>query len=229
MSSARINISAVVFLITVSGYSQNLIDDSRTDIILSDSTPVTLFRAHSFEEPSNIYYYLPVNLHVASRDGKPELSLLLFEEEGVRGAILHFLLTWGLSAAQEKEITNILSRGPDDSVFIAGPVLVEAAPVSFQITGDDPLVSMMNKRLAQNSHAPVIPGMKMAASYRFSGEEVDYIGEILKASGKKIDGRISLVFLYRTMVRDGFISKPADHMWILEMNLENLFQYLKGQ
>jgi hypothetical protein len=229
VDSLRRHIGTILLLITASGYSQNLVDDSRTDLILSDSTAVTLYKAHSFEGLSNIYYYLPVNLHVATRDGHPEISLLLFDEDGVRGAILHFLLTWGLSAAQEKEIGDILSMETDDTVFIAGPVLVEAAPVSFQITGGDRLVSIMNERLAQNSHAPVIPGMKLAASFRFSGEEVDYISEIMQEAGRKIDGTISMIFLYRTMVREGYILQAADHKWILEMNLDNLFQYLKSQ
>ncbi len=216
-------------LITVSGFSQNLMDDSRTDIILSDGTPVTLFKAHSFEEPSDIYYYLPVNLHVASRDGNPEISLLFFGDEGVRGAILHFLLTWGLSPAQEKEAGNILRMETNDTAFMAGPVLVEAAQVSFQITGDDPVVSMMNERMTQSSRAPVIPGMKLAASFRFSAEEADYISAIINDSGKTIDGRMSMIFLYRTLEREGYMLKPADHEWILGMTLDNLFQNLKGQ
>jgi hypothetical protein len=227
--SLRTHIGTILLLITVSCYSQNLIDDSRTDITLSDSTPVTLYKAHSFEEPSNLYYYLPVNLHVASRDGNPEISLLLFDEQGDRGAILHFLLTWGLSARQEKEISDILSMEMDDTVFIAGPLLVEAAPVSFQITGDNPVVGILNEGLTQNSHAPIIPGMKLAASFRFSGDQVDYINEVIEEPGKTIDGTISMIFLYRTMVREGYISKPADHRWILDMNLDNLFQFLRSK
>ncbi len=229
MGSLRTHICIILLLITVSGYSQNLINESRTDIVLSDGTPVTLFKAHSFEEPSNLYYYLPVNLHVAIRDGNPEISLLLFDEQGERGAILHFLLTWGLSDRQEKEISDILSMKTDDTVFLAGPLLVEAAPVSFRITGDDPVVAIMNEGMTQNSHAPVIPGMKLAASFRFSGEQVDYINEIIGEPGKTIGGTASMIFLYRTLVREGYISRPADHRWILDMNLDNLFQFLRSK
>lgn len=228
MGRPRTHTCIILLVIAIGGYSQNLIDESRTDIVLSDGTPVTLFRAHSFEEPSGIYYYLPVNLHVASRDGIPEISLLLFDEQGDRGAILHFLLTWGLSDRQEKEIGDIMGMMTDDTVFIAGPLLVEAATESFRISGDDPLVSIMNEGMTQSSHAPVIPGMKLAASFRFSGEQVDYINEIIGEPGKKIDGTVSMIFLYRTMVREGYISKPADHRWILDMNLDNLFQYLRS-
>ena len=229
MDSLRTHTCIILLLIAVGGYSQNLIDESRTDIVLSDGTPVTLFKAHSFEEPSSLYYYLPVNLHVASRDGNPEISLLLFDEQGDRGAILHFLLTWGLSDRQEKEISDILSMKTEDTVFIAGPLLVESAPVSFRITGDDPLVAIMNEGLTQNSHAPIIPGMKLAASFRFSGEQVDYISEALGEHGKNIDGTVSMIFIYRTMIREGYISKPVDHSWVLDMNLDNLFQSLRSR
>jgi hypothetical protein len=170
-----------------------------------------------------------VNLHVASSDGNPEISLLLFDEQGDRGAILHFLLTWGLSDRQEKEISDILSMKTEDTVFIAGPLLVESAPVSFRITGDDPLVAIMNEGLTLNSHAPIIPGMKLAASFRFSGEQVDYISEALGEHGKNIDGTVSMIFIYRTMIREGYISKPVDHSWVLDMNLDNLFQSLRSR
>jgi hypothetical protein len=223
----RIYTYTILSLLITSGYSQNLIDESRTEIILSDGTSVTLYKAHSFEEPYNLYYYLPVNMHVATREDMPEISLLVFNEDSNRSAILHFLLTWGLSSTLEEEMDKSLKLKINDTAYIAGPVLVEAAPVSFQITGNDPLVNIMNKSMSNSSTAPVIPGLKLAASFRFTGADADYLTDLLKKPGKEINGAIRMVFTYSTMIREGYISKSVYHEWILEMGISNIIGYLK--
>lgn len=226
MSKAKYHICLVLSIITLCSYAQNLDDTSKTEVTLSDGTTVVLYKAHAFGENSNIYYYLPVNLHVSFNDNDPEISLIFFDEDGVSGAILHFLLTWGLSALQEEEVNAVLNLKLNDSVFVAGPLLVEAAPVSFKITGQSRIVEIMNGIFMQNSHAPLIPGSKLAASFRFSGEESEYLREIIKDPGKIGDGAIAMIFVYKTMVRQGYIAKPVEHQWILEMSLKSIFRYL---
>ena len=226
MRYLRIHTCALLLPILTSGYSQNLIDESRTEIILSDGTHVILYKAHSFEEPINLYYYLPVNMQVATRDGVPEISLLVFDSDGNRSAILHFLLTWGLSNTREQEMNKSLKMKINDTAYIAGPVLVEAAPVSFQITGKDPLVDIMNKSMSNSSRAPVMAGLKLAASFRFTGDDVDYVTGLLEEPDKEIDGRIRMIFTYSTMIREGYISKSVPHEWILEMGLGNIVGYI---
>ena len=53
------------------------------------------------------YYYLPVNLRLAKRpDGVPEFLFLNYTTDqkadagGVQGAIMHFLMEWGLTPEQ---------------------------------------------------------------------------------------------------------------------------------
>jgi|OpeIllAssembly_1097287.scaffolds.fasta_scaffold734089_1 hypothetical protein len=195
---------------------------------MSDGTTVVLYKSHTFEENSNIYYYLPVNLHVSFNGANPEISLVFFDADGVSEAILHFLLTWGLSASQEAEVNALLNLKLDDSVFVAGPLLVEAAPVSFKITGQSEIVEIMNRIFKQNSNAPLIPGSKLAASFRFSGEETEYVREIIKDPCKVGDGMIAMIFVYKTLVREGYISKPSEHEWILTMSLNGIFKYLRN-
>jgi hypothetical protein len=197
-------------------------------VTLSDGTTVVLYKAHTFEENSNIYYYLPVNMHVSFNGANPEISLVFFDEDGVSGAILHFLLTWGLSALQEEEVNTLWNLKMKDSAFVAGPLLVEEAPLSFKITGQSRIVEIMNGILKQNSHAPLFPGSKMAASFRFSGEEAEYVREIIKDPGKLGDGAIEMIFIYKTLVREGYISKPSEHEWILTMSLNQIFRYLRN-
>ncbi len=227
MKRSGIQICTILMLLTSTGFAQNLDDKSRTELILSDSTCVVLYEARTIGEKSNIYYYLPVNLHVSFRGNIPEISLLLYDEDGTRGAIMHFLLVWGLSVPQEEEARSLLQSHVNDSAFIAGSVLVDAAPVSFQITGDDRIVKIMNAALSQNSQAPLVPGLKLAASFRFTGEDADYINDVAKDPEKAGDGKLRMIFYYKTIVQDGFVSKPVEHEWILEKDIKHLFNYLK--
>lgn len=215
-------------MIAVTGRAQNLDNESRTEITLSDGISLTLFRAHSLDRNSKVFYYLPVNMHVAFKESKPEISFIQYDTETTRGAILHFLLTWGLSESQEKEANELLNIVLGDSVYIAGPVLADASPDSFIITGKDRLVEVMNTAITQNSRAPVVPGSKMAASFRFSAGDLEYANKVKEKPEGEIDGRLLMVFTYTTMVKEGFISKPVEHEWIIEMNLDDLFKYLRN-
>ncbi len=226
MGNLRTYLSTILFLITVSGLSQNLIDESRTRVNLSDDTSVVLYKAHT-PEGGNVFHYLPVNMHISYRDRIPEISLVHFNEDGSNEAILHFLLTWGLSQSQEREVSELLEKQHGDSVIVAGPVMVDAAPESFLITGNDKIVMLLNRAMAQNSQVPLFPGSKLAASFRFRGEDADYILSMAEPDGGKTEGEIQMVFTYKTMVRDGYINKATDNQWSLTMSLETLFKLLR--
>lgn len=214
-------------MIGITGHAQNLDDRSRTEITLSDGTTLVLYKSHSFERNSKHFYYLPVNMHVAHKDSRPEISLLQYDTEDNRGAILHFLLTWGLSLSQEKEANDLLNMRLKDTVYVAGPVLVDAAPASFIITGKDRLVEIMNAADTQSSRAPIVPGSKLAASFRFRASDLEYLCKMIREPCEKTDGKLQMIFTFKTMVREGYISKPVEHEWILEMALDHLFQYLR--
>jgi len=226
VESLRTTIGAILLLITISSYPQNLIDESRIRFNLSDGISVVLYKADD-PDKGNVYHYLPVNMHISYRDRIPEISLVHFDEDGSNGAILHFLLTWGLSQSQEREVTELLEKQHGDSVIVAGPVMVDAAPESFLITGNDKTVTLLNRAMAQNSQVPLFPGSKLAASFRFRGEDADYVLSMAEHDGGKTEGEIQMVFTYKTMVRDGIIHKATDNRWSLTMPLETLFKLLR--
>lgn len=213
-------------LLAPAGFAQNLDDESRTEVSLSDGTHVVFYKGYQAEE-SNIYYYLPVNMHLSVMNGMPEISFLRYDEDGNRGAILHFLLTWGLSESSVSEANDLLNLKLKDTAIVAGPVLVDDAPVSFIITGNDTVVSILNKTPGQNSPAPVIPGSKLAASFRFSAGDSDYLSDVIGNHEKEIDGEVQMIYTYRTMVRQGYLTKPVEHEWKLTMSLETIFDTLR--
>jgi hypothetical protein len=211
----------------ISCYAQSIDEDSRTEVILADGTRVVMFRSH-VDEGSNIFYYLPVNMHISVRDDRPEISLLQFNENGQSGAILHFLITWGLSESGQKEANMLLNLKLHDTVIVAGPVLVEAAPESFLITGNDRVVTTLNNALRQKSQAPLLPGQKLAASFRFGADDSDYLAQVIRDRGRTISGEIRMIFIYRSMIREGYIFKATGHEWVLSMNLDTIFNLLRN-
>ncbi|MCU0459075.1 MAG: hypothetical protein MUE37_08305 [Bacteroidales bacterium] len=228
MRESGLYITIAFLMIAVPGNAQNLDNGSRTELTLSDGVSLTLYRTHAFDRDSKVFYYLPVNMHVALRESRPEISFIRYDSDSTRGAILHFLLTWGLSESQEKEANEMLNMVLGDSVYIAGPVLADAGPDSFIISGTDRLVEVMNTSLTQKSRAPVVPGSKMAASFRFSAADLEYTCNIMEKPMSEIDGTLQMIFSYTTMVKEGLISKPVEHEWIIEMNLDDLLKYLRN-
>ncbi|UCC84269.1 MAG: hypothetical protein JSW46_04895, partial [Gemmatimonadota bacterium] len=102
-------------------FAQGLLDeDNQYDFTLRDGTEVRVLGApppFGSKVPSKDYYFLPTNLRLASRsDGTPQFLFLKYvseEEEaqgGLEGAVLHFLMEWGLTADQERELQNQLAR-----------------------------------------------------------------------------------------------------------------------
>jgi hypothetical protein len=218
---------ATIMTLTATSYAQQLDDKSKTEVILSDNTHLILYKAYSSGQDANIYYYLPVNLHVSFNGNKPEISLLLYNDNENKGGILHFLLSWGLTRLQEEEARNLLNKKLNDTTMIAGSVLADAAPVSFKITSDDGIAGILRGALTQNSQVPLIPGSKLAASFKLSDKEAILINEVIKRPEKIGKGTIQMIFIYKSMVKDGYSTRPVEHEWILEMSLKDIFEYLK--
>ena len=146
-------------------------DDRRLSVKLEDGTDVVLYGAAGDDSPVS-YYYLPPRLTVAiSDDGRPEFLFMKFmtdenaENGGVSGALLHFLLKWGLTTGQEDELREIIEA--EHSGELAG-----AAPM-FAAAGDDPSFSIISATLGNTGkseslvtvkNASLVPGGKVAAA-----------------------------------------------------------------
>lgn len=158
-------------------------DDRRISVKLDDGTDVVLYGAAGRSSEIG-YYYLPPRLTVAiSDDGRPEFLFMKFitgsntDGQGVSGAILHFLVKWGLTTDQEAELRSIIESEHDG-------VLKGAAPL-FAQTGDDPSFSIVSATLQDGERheslltsgaAPLMPGGKAAAATK-----LDAIGAQLLA------------------------------------------------
>ncbi len=97
--------------------AETLAADRRVSLVLEDGTDVLLYGAAGPARGGIKYYYLPPELTVSTGEtGRPEFLFMKFisdeaeETGGVSGAVLHFLVEWGLTPQQEEEINRRLEN-----------------------------------------------------------------------------------------------------------------------
>jgi hypothetical protein len=181
-------------------------DDNKVDIVLKDGLTVTLYgEATDSGAKSNKYYYLPVNLHLSQRpDGTPEFLFLKFTTEasgGVSGALMHFLMTWDLSPAQEQELKSKLKAQVRNAELAGAVPLTQdtANGGSFQIVS----ATLSDKGLAQSvvtsGKAPLVPGGKAAAASRLSADGAQLLAATFEKARSITDLSIALNYGYETI------------------------------
>jgi hypothetical protein len=178
-------------------------DDNKVDIVLKDGLTVTLYgEATDSGSKSNKYYYLPVNLHLSQRpDGTPEFLFLKFTTEasgGVSGALMHFLMTWDLSPAQEQELKSKLKAQVRNAELAGAVPLTQdtANGGSFQIVS----ATLSDKGLAQSvvtsGKAPLVPGGKAAAASRLSADGAQLLAATFEKARSITDLSIAMNYGY---------------------------------
>lgn len=121
------------------------------------------------------YAWLPSHLRIARQEGgEPQFSFLTWEEkpgDPIQGAILHFLVEWGLTDSQAVEVQALLRAQVDSMGWLTGPVLpepvLEQATYSFSSPKKSEAVVLLQRSVTQAGQVPVTPGAKWAGSFRF--------------------------------------------------------------
>jgi hypothetical protein len=132
------------------------------------------------------YYYLPVNLRIAERDGQPEFSFTAWRADDrgpVEGAVLHVLMTWGLTAAQGLE-TAALLRSVDSTAVLAGALPVEAEDPGFTIRTDIEIGAILQRSLRSAGAVPTLPDGKIALAFMLSGPDAERFQQLAARKGK---------------------------------------------
>lgn len=197
---------ALCWLLAHPAHAVVLDNENRLTIALRDGTQVTLLgEASSTAQPSRNYYYLPVNLRLGKRpDGIPEFLFVKYTTEagpaGVSGAVMHFLMEWGLTPDQQTEVADQLKTiDPNARLMGAVPMEPEATSGSFQIVSatlaDTALASVVS-----SGKAPLIAGGKAAAGARLSKEGAQLMASNFERTRSIADLSIALNFGYSTLV-----------------------------
>lgn len=209
------------FLVLFSGivHSQILNDASFLTIKLKDQTTVALYSSlpeelRSLDEngdrqtvaPTNDYYYLPTNLRLAQRpDGVPEFLFTKFtteNSEGVSGAIMHFLMKWGLSTEQQKELQDKLrieTKNPEARVKGQVQLNRDVESGGFQIISATLSDNSMATSIL-NGRAPTLDGGKVAVATRLTADGAQLLSSSFEKAKSIADLSIQLNYVYSTNI-----------------------------
>ncbi|AEE49551.1 hypothetical protein [Haliscomenobacter hydrossis] len=210
-------------------YAQLLNYDNKVDLVLSDGTNLVLYGA---DAKPNEYYYLPVNLRLAQRpDGVPEFLFMKYTTEqradagGVQGAIMHFLMEWGLTAPQLADAQSKLDAlfgkstrrvyygknakgiavykdlaNAKDRPIIKGAVELQIEKDnSFKIVSAVMEDKTLTKSIVSSGKAPLIPGGKVAAAASFDKNGAQLMAATFEKSRSIADLSIALNYKYKLM------------------------------
>lgn len=201
--------TAVGMCVATAALAVVLDDENRLTVTLADNTPITLIgvAGATGEAKTSQYYYLPANLHLAKRaDGVPEFLFLKFTTEaradagGLNGGLMHFLMEWGLTQAQETELREKLEKAAPKSVLMGVvPMETQGDAGSFQIISATMSDNKLTTAMINSGKAPLVPGGKAAAAARLSSEGAQLLAATLEKQRSISDVSIELNFAYTVL------------------------------
>ncbi len=215
---------------------------NRLNVTLDDGTVVTLIgKAQKLSNDfTGEYYYLPCGLRLAARqDGTPEFLFLKYTTEekadagGVQGALMHFLMKWGLTPEQQKELQTKLEAKLKDiqqtsanSGFkgVKTPKVMGAVPLranteeSFRITSGILTSKQFTPNFVTSGHAPIIEGEKIAVASILDKNGAQLLAATFEKNRSITDVSLTLKFDYEVLTPkvNGRITvdwSKVDHMY----------------
>lgn len=202
--------------------AQVLDAQNKIAVILGDGTNLILYgEAMSLSTAfSAKYYYLPANLRLSAReDGTPEFLFLKYTTEeradqgGVQGALMHFLMEWGLTPAQETEAQLKLKQKIDElkksdrryasvvNPVVAGPANLRSdTEESFRIISATMTSKDFTPNLVTTGRAPTLPGSKLAVASILNKNGAQLLGATFEKNRSITDVSINLRFRYDVLM-----------------------------
>ena len=209
---------SVAILLTLSRHAapaQTLDGENKVTITLEDGTPVTLYGKAVTLSPnySGEYYYLPVGLRLSTKlDGAtPEFLFLKYTTErgDAEGAIMHFLMEWGLTPAQERELQTKLTEKLRDLAgtnrkyaAVRNPRVMGAAMLrsdtqeSFRIISATLGDKGFAPSVVTSGRAPLMPGAKIAVASRLDKNGAQLLAATFEKGRSITDVSMDLHFRY---------------------------------
>ncbi|MEO6131493.1 MAG: hypothetical protein ABIQ02_06570, partial [Saprospiraceae bacterium] len=208
--------------------SQTLDYENRVGIVLGDGTQVVMYgRAQTLNSDfTGEYYYLPVGLRLSKKeDGQtPEFLFLKYTTEertdvgGVQGALLHFLMEWGLTPQQEADAQKRLeakikdlSKTNPKYAAVTNPKIL--GPVDVKPDGDNSfriISGVLDKspNMVTSGVAPVLPGLKCAVAAKMDKNDAQLLAASFEKTRSISDVDVQLFFTYNVLYPavDGLIT-----------------------
>jgi len=212
-----INLFCILTIIPNSSNSQVLDYTNRVNVKLEDGTDVNLIGEWNANGPTNKYYYLPTNLRLSFKSEDPTTPEFLFMKftsddsngEDMKGALLHFLMEWGLTEFQKAEAeihlkAKVQTLKQTNSIFgkVLNPKIIGSVDVqpdgeaSFRIIS----ATLNNKaNVITSGLAPVMPGSKIAVAAKLDKTDSQLLDNTFSKARSITDLSIQLFFKYSMM------------------------------
>lgn len=182
--------------------------DGRKTVVLGDGTSVTLLESESSTKAKPQYYYLPTNMRLAKTDdGTPQFLFLKFTTEqretegGISGGLMHFLMEYGLTQDQERELERIVQRDNDNAEIMGcAPVQPDGDTSTFQITSATLSDSGLTKSLVSSGKVPLVPGQRAAAAARLTANGAQLLAATFEDTSSITDVTLSFNLAYYTQL-----------------------------
>jgi hypothetical protein len=238
MKNRKIILFALIVCLVNTLSAQILDYQNKVGIVLDDGVNLVLFgKATSLStQYSEEYYYLPTNLQLGVKpDGTPEFLFIKYTTEekvdngGTQGAIMHFLMQWGLSAIQiteaEAKLKAKLQGLGGNFANVKNPKILGPVDVSATDNGSFRVISATlsddkSAKLVTSGRAATMPGSKVAVASKMD----KYSAQLLAASFEKnrsiADVSIEMSFKYNVLF-------PAVDGQII-LNWEKIHQVMEG-
>lgn len=234
--STFLQLATILLVWNVEGISQVLDSENKVGITLSDGVQVVAYgRANtassgSYDLFSNEYYYLPTNLRLSHKqDGvTPEFIFVKYTTDkaasigGTQGALMHFLMEWGLTPAQEKELQAAIKLKLGDLkkvnpkyAAVKDPRVLGPVTLKSNVPGETFRIisaTLTNKEFTPNmvtsGQAAVMPGAKMAVAAILDKNGAQLLAATFEKARSITDVSLTLRFQYEilTPAVDGVIS-----------------------
>lgn len=201
-------IATVITTSLLTGEAQQLSYENTLEVVLSDGVNIKLYGG--FGDREHDYRYLPpaASLKLAQReDETPEFLFLKFTSEnrassgGVQGALMHFLMEWGLTPTQMTELEQLVKSKTDDKGRVLGPVdLVGDGEQSFQVVSAVMTDKGFTPNFVTSGQAPPLPGGRAAVAARLDANGAQLLAATFEKSRSITDVSLALNYEYIMLI-----------------------------
>lgn len=201
---------SAMLLLAGSLHAQRIAFESSIELPLSDGMNLICYKSYEGDK----YFYLPPSqsIRLGRKDDPaktPEFLFMKFTTEeredqgGAQGAILHFLVEWGLTVDQAKEAQQVLvQKTKNPKALLSGPVALTSTPgESFKIISAILLDKKMTSSFITSGYAPPMPGNKAAVAARLDKHGAQLLDATFKKSRSISDVTIVFDYEYTVLVK----------------------------
>ncbi|HLT53441.1 MAG TPA: hypothetical protein VKZ97_06110 [Flavobacteriaceae bacterium] len=213
----------IAVLTTNAMKAQQLCDATKDEVVLANQTKVFVYMQRETNEKP-VFYYVPTEFNLAFSSGKPEYSFQEFNdpETGTPEAILHMLITWGISDAQLKELKQCIVEKYGSAATLAGAVYLENTGSKLNFSTQHELTKVLSKSLKSSGTPVTMSSAKMALSFHLRGGDVKKIKDAIMSPTKFKNSKMTINYTYQTNTCGG-ISIAKQNNLMVEGKLEKWF------